>query len=197
MITAAQQKARDCFDLDAAMAALPPEGPHVATTSTRGAAGVRLRACFIADVSDALLREMARETLGAVRCSEQYLDALRVILGNQAHAERYGYTLEMNLRVSFASVNVMRTIIDQMQAAGVAFGSLGTYGLGRSQVVRCFSGRAGGHMDPAEELEFRDRQQEAEDDIRREAAEVRGEFPNHSENRPDPYLTITAADVPF
>ena len=196
-LTEKQRAARAAFDLDAAMAALPPEGPACPSLSDRGAAGVRLRACFVADISDALLREMARETLGAVRCSEQYLDALRVILGNQAQAEKYGYVLEMNQRVSFASPNVMRTIIDQMQAAGVSFGSVGGYGQGRSQVVQCFSGKVGSHRGPVAELEHRDRQQEAEDDARREAAEARGEFPHRKVGEMDPYMLITDADVPY
>jgi hypothetical protein len=140
---------------------------------------------------------MARETLGAVRCSEQYLDALRIILGNQAQAEKYGYVLEMNQRVSFASPKVMRTIIDQMQAAGVSFGSVVGLGSGRSQVVQCFSGKVGGHMSPAEELEHRDRKQEAEDDVRREAAIARGEFPRSTPGQADPYQFITEADVPY
>ena len=196
-MTDAQRKARESFDLDTAMAALPPDGPGRVPTSDRGAAGVRLRACYVADISDDLLREMARETLGATRCSEQYLDALRVILGNQAQAEKYGYVLEMNQRVSFASQKVMRTIIDQMQAAGVSFGSVVGLGAGRSQVVQCFSGKVGSHRDPVAELEHRDRQQEAADDIRREAAMARGEFPGPQENRPDPYQFITEADVPY
>ena len=91
-----------------------------------------------ADISDDLLREFARDTLGAQRCSEQYLDALRVVLGNQAHAERWGYVLEMNVRVPFASVQTMRTIIQQMQKAGITFGRLVALGQGRSQEVQCF-----------------------------------------------------------
>ena len=197
MITDAQRKARESFDLDTAMAALPPDGPGRVPTSDRGAAGVRLRACYVADISDDLLREMARETLGATRCSDQYLDALRVILGTQAKAEKYGYVLEMNQRVSFASQKVMRTIIDQMQAAGVSFGSVVGLGAGRSQVVQCFPGKVGSHRAPVAELEHRDRQQEAADDIRREAAMARGEFPGPQENRPDPYQFITEADVPY
>ena len=192
-----QLQARESFDLDAAMAALPPEGPSRLPTSHRGAAGVRLRACFVVDISDAVLREMARETLGATRCSEQYLDALRVILGNQAEAEKYGYVLEMNQRVSFASQSVMRTIIDQMQAKGISFGSLAGYGQGRSQVVQCFSGKVGGHMSPTAELEHRDRKQEAADDARREAAIARGEFPRCKVGGIDPYKFITDADVPY
>lgn len=192
MITERQQKARESFDLDAAMAALPPEGPAESKTSHKGAAGVRLRACFVADISDVLLREFARETLGAVRCSEQYLDALRVILGNQAEAEKYGYVLEMNQRVSFASPAVMRTIIEQMQAAGISFGSANGYGQGRSQVVQCFSGNVGGHMRPIEELEYRNRRQEAADDARCEVANARCNV-----GVIDPYKFITEADVPY
>ena len=196
-ITESQRMARESFNLDAAMAALPRNGPSPTFISPKGAAGVRLRACYVADISDALLREFARETLGATRCSEQYLDALRIVLGNQAEAEKYGYVLEMNQRVDFAPQRVMRTIIDQMQAAGVSFGSVVGLGSGRSQVVQCFPGKSGGHMSAADELEYRDRRQEAADDVRREAAISRGEFPRSKVADVDPYQFITDADVPY
>ena len=197
MITDAQRKARESFNLDAAMAALPPDGPPRLQTSDRGAAGVRLRACFVADVSDELLREMARETFGAVRCSEQYLDALRIVLGNQADAEKHGYTLEMNRRVDFASEQVMRTIIDQMQAAGVSFGSPVGLGHGRKQRVQCFAAERGPHMSPADELEHMDRKQEAADDARLAAALARGYDPFNRPDLLDHCRHIEAADVPY
>lgn len=197
MITERQRVAREAFCLDDAMAALPPNGPSAISISSKGCAGVRLRACFVADIPDALLRECATETLGTVRCSEQYLDALRVVLGNQAEAVKYGYVLEMNRRVAFAPENVMRTIIDQMQAAGITFGRVVEFGSGRSQVVQCFSGRAMGALRPSEELEDRDRKQEATDDVRREAAVGRGELPCRWVGDADPYQCITDADVPF
>ena len=176
---------------------LPPHGPDVSSISRRGQAGVRLRSCYAADISDDLLREFARDTLGAVRCSEQYLDALRIVLGNQAHAEKYGYTLEMNQRVTFASPRVMRTIINQMQAAGISFGSTVGLGMGRAQAVQCYPGRTGKHQSPADELEFRDRRQEAEDDARRGAAEARGEFSLAAGNVADAFHRIPAHEVPY
>ena len=117
-LTDKQRAARASFDLDAAMAALPPAGPSFTRS---GAAGVRPRPDIVAIIPDDLLREFARETLGAVRCSAQYLGALRIVLGNQAKAERLGFVLELNQRNDFASPKVMRTIIGQMQTAGISW----------------------------------------------------------------------------
>lgn len=196
-----QQQARDAFDLDAAMAALPPAGPSL-PTSDRGAAGVRLRAYLVADISDDLLREFARDTLGAQRCSEQYLDALRVVLGNQADAERHGYVLEMNRRVTFAPERVVRTIIDQMHAAGITFGRVVRVGDGRSQLVQCFASRGGRPaMDdntPTDvataELEALYRREEAQNDARQRVAIRRGQLPAADA---DPWPFITDDDVPY
>lgn len=150
-LTEAQRRAREAFDLDAAMDALPAHSP-TAAGSFKGAAGVRLRPHLVADISDDLLREFARETLKAARMSEPYLDALRVVLGNQAEAARLGYTLEMNVRVPFAPVGIMRTIIGQMKRAGITHGSLVLLGSGRTQVVQCFAAEQHRHADAAEEL---------------------------------------------
>lgn len=188
---------RESFNLESALESLPPEGPEQSSFSIRGQAGVRLRACYVADISDALLRDFARETLGATRCSEQYLDALRIVLGNQAQSEKYGYTLEMNQRVSFAPPRVMRTIIDQMQAAGISFGSVVGLGMGRSQAVQCYPGRTGRHLSPAADLEFRNRRQEAWDDDGREAAAAQGESPTRSENEASAFHRIPAHEVPY
>jgi hypothetical protein len=133
------RRARAAFDLDVCMAQLDMDYPPTGRPqSTNGAAGVRLRAHLKADISDDRLREFARDTLGAKRCSATYLNALQIVLGNQADAEQKRYTLEMNRRVSFAPQRVMRTIIDQMQAAGVTFGSVVGLGEGRAQTVQCF-----------------------------------------------------------
>lgn len=196
-----QQQARDAFDLDAAMAALPPAGPAL-PTSERGAAGVRLRGYLVADISDELLREFARDTLGAQRCSEQYLDALRVVLGNQADAERHGYVLEMNQRVSFAPARVMRTIIDQMHAAGITFGRVVRLGEGRSQLVQCFASDGGrpsmgdntAPADAAAELEVMYRREEAQNDARQRAAIEHGRFSTASIV---PWPFISEEDVPY
>ena len=207
-ITAAQRRAREAFDLDAAMAALPPPGPFIPTTNHRGQAGVRLRAHLVADISDDLLREFARDTLGAERCSEQYLDALRAVLGNQADAERYGYALEMNQRVTFVSPKVMRQIINQMQAAGISFGSVVGLGKGRSQVVQCYWRDPGILTDTTprevaeDALERMCRATEATDDARRARDTAGGICEQqakatgwHCAGHPD--LTITDADVTY
>lgn len=190
-----QRRACESFDLEATLAALPPYSPAVDTApSVRGAAGVRLRGHLVADVSDELLREMARTTLGAVRCSEQYLDALRVVLGNQAEADRYGYVLELNQRVSFAPARVMRTIIDQMQAAGVTFGVLVSLGQGRTQVVQCYRGKGQQqNSDPGRALALQDRCYEAEADGRRDVALTLGTLAT----TPNRYAHIRPEEVPY
>ena len=133
------------FNLERVLAGLPPWGSlkerEFQVQPSRGQAGVRLRGDLRTDIPEGLLREMARETLGAVRCSQQYLDALRVVLGNQALAERHGYRLEMNVRVTFTTARTMRTILDQMAAAGLTFGKQVSLGQGRVQVVQCFHRR--------------------------------------------------------
>lgn len=137
--TTAQQAARDGFDLDAAMAALsayrslpalqpPADGRH------------RLQPGLRSGLTAHELRELARE-LGAQRASTQYLDALCIVVGNQARAQRFGYVLELNVRVPFTSERTMRTILRQTKAAGITFGRIVPLGQGRSQVVQCF-GRA-------------------------------------------------------
>jgi hypothetical protein len=194
-ISPAALKARQGFDLDAAMEALPPA--NALKTSDRGAAGVRLRAQLKSDISEDLLREFARDTLGAKRCSAVYLNALRIVLGNQADAEQKGYVLELNRRVSFAPEKVMRTILGQMQAAGITFGSAVGLGEGRAQTVQCFdnSERVPYLRDnvasavAAAALERIDRAQEAKDDARR-AAEGKDWSCGLD-------LGITDADVPY
>lgn len=127
------------FDFDAAWDALPPPVACPApAVRVKGAAGHRLRADLRASWPEPLLKEFARETLGAVRIRSGYLDALRVVLGNQAHAERHGYTLEQNIRVDFATERVMRTINEQMHAAGITQDRTVGLGVGRVQSVRCF-----------------------------------------------------------
>ncbi|MGC4059615.1 MAG: hypothetical protein QM749_01640 [Aquabacterium sp.] len=136
-----QQQARERFDLDEAMAALPVEPPKVRTTI--GAAGYRLNGKASARISEDLLRGFANDTLGAIRISSKYLDALRVVLGNQAQAERHGHILEMNIRNDFiCPERVMRTIIDQMKAVGITAGRKVSLGANRSQVVQVFESRA-------------------------------------------------------
>lgn len=159
-------RARETFDLEAAMLALPPATPH---TTTSGNVGTRLRPYLVADISDDLLREYAREVLGAQRCSAQYLTTLRIVLGNQAHAERMGYPLEMNLRVSFAPERVMRTIIDQMKAAGIIEGVPVRLGQGRIQTVQRYTRKvfavAPRNLNPEAELAQMYREEEAASDL--------------------------------
>ena len=138
-MNASAQAAQENFDFDAAWAALPPPSVTFAEGSAEGAAGRRLQGRFRSTISEPLLREFARYVLKAQRLRPGYLDALWVVLGNQAHAECGGYTLEQNLRVDFASVQEMRTINDQMRAAGITKDHVVTLGAGRVQVVQCFT----------------------------------------------------------
>lgn len=71
------------------------------------------------DYPEALLREWASETLGAVRCSAGYLAALRIVLGNMARADRYGATLHLSADVPFTTRATMRTILKQIHGAGL------------------------------------------------------------------------------
>ncbi len=79
-----------------------------------------------ADYPDALLREWAKESLGADRCSSEYFDALRVILGNMARADRHAARLQLTQTVQcgydqkpFATRQTMRTILGQLVDAGL------------------------------------------------------------------------------
>lgn len=138
-LTPAQVLARTVFDLDEAIASLPPKQPY--EPPQMGGAGVRLRGHLTCSPSEDLLREFARQELGCQRISAKYLAALRVVLGNQAQAERGRYTLEMNLRTTFAPERVMRTIIDQMREVGITEGVQVSLGAGKAQTVQCFNRR--------------------------------------------------------
>lgn len=174
----------ESFDVDAFLAGLPPwrefQEPRARDTDryARGSAGQRLRASLAAKVSDEMLREIARDTLGAVRCSQKYLDALRIVLGNQAHAEEFGYLLEMNTRTDFATEKVMRTILGQMEQAGITFKKLVVLGHGRSQAIHCFR-RCAARRDPEDVLNALLRRTEGECSV------------------DDSPTTIQAEDVPY
>ncbi len=134
----------------------PSEGRH------------RLRKDLQSGLRDEDLRALALD-LGAQRTGRQYLDALCIVIANQARAERFGYVLELNVRAPFTSERTMRTILGQMKAAGITYGRVVQLGQGRSQVVQCF-GRARpacADEDGPEELERSYREVEAEAEARR------------------------------
>lgn len=133
------QSAQDHFDFDAVWAALPRPSNPPPQVSPEGAAGRRLQGHLRSDLPDPVLRDFARDILGACRIRSGYLEALRVVLGNQAQAERWGYTLEQNCRVAFASFQEMRTINAQMKAAGITKEQVVALGAGRVQTVQCFT----------------------------------------------------------
>lgn len=70
--------------------------------------------------------------------NEGYLSSLRIVLGNQAHAERTGQALEMNIRSEAGSERTLRTIIDQMKGAGITERRTVFLGQGRRQEVQCY-----------------------------------------------------------
>lgn len=137
-------------------AGLPP-----ATTKhpqgLEGAAGRRFQGHLVTTAPETLLEDFARDELGAVRLNDKYRHALRVVLGNQAEAERKGYVLEQNIDVDFASPRTMRTINGQMNAVGVTVGQRVGLGSGRVQTVQCFtpSGMAPPLLDLCDVLRWR------------------------------------------
>jgi len=110
---------------------------------------------------DGLLRDFAVNELGAKRCSKQYLQALRQVLGNQAQAEKNGSLLEMNLRGDISSERTMRTLIDQFNEAGITFRKPRTTSGGHSQMMTYYNGRFRGILDAADEYEMMMRDEEA------------------------------------
>ncbi len=136
VLTEAQVEARARFDLDAVMAGLPEN--VVEPKSALGALGVKLDAKHTVDMTDAELDEFARSSLGAQRIRPEYREALRIVLGNQAAAERGRYVLEQNQRVGFASERVMRTINEQMNKANITVGRKAYLGGKKVSTIQCF-----------------------------------------------------------
>ncbi len=129
----------------------------------QGAAGRKLQACHVSTIPAALLEDFARKSLDAKRLNADYLAALRIVLGNQAHAERDGVDLELNHEVAFASARTMRTIIDQMRAKAITTGKSVSLGKGKRQEIQCFLGKRESRQrwhDPAKELEWHYRRRE-------------------------------------
>lgn len=128
-------------ELEAFMEALPPPPIPASRPSLYGRIGKRVQEHMRTALPEDDLREFAREVLGAQRMSAAYLDALRITLGNQAHAERYRVLLELNIKTPHApsiTERTMRTIIDQMTDAGITQGVHVGLGEGRAQVVQGF-----------------------------------------------------------
>lgn len=164
-LTEEQRSARDAIDLDAAIDALP--APEADTTRATARTSGRWRADLKSSFPEDLLREYATTVLQARRMSAQYLNALRVVLGNQAEAERRGYALELNRRVSFAPERVMRTIVDQMKAAGLTSSRLALLGQGRVQIVQRYAPPPRRKGAAESELELLYRKAEVDDEARR------------------------------
>lgn len=89
------------------------------TASHRPRFCLRLSTTWRTDYPECLLREWVTATLAASRCSADYLEALRVVLGNMALADRLGSRLWMGATQCFASRQVLRTILLQLHAAGL------------------------------------------------------------------------------
>jgi hypothetical protein len=80
---------------------------------------MKLQAQHKTNYPDQLLRQFATETLKAKRCSDQYMDALRVVLGNLSLADRIGLKVRLTIDVPFTGQSTMRTIISQFKEAGL------------------------------------------------------------------------------
>lgn len=87
---------------------------------------MQLRPDVTGNYPEALLREWAQDELGAKRCSDDYLKALRVVLANVARADRHAASLELsatavcaNGEKPFATRQTLRTLLRQLVAAGL------------------------------------------------------------------------------
>ncbi len=68
---------------------------------------------------ESTLREWAEQALGAQRCSEKYLEALRIVLGNMSRADRHGAMLRLSTTEAFTTRQTMRTLLEQLTSAGL------------------------------------------------------------------------------
>lgn len=69
---------------------------------------------------EALVRQYAGETLGALRMSRGYVDALGAVLGTFAEADRHGQEVRLSQRMAqYGSPQTLRTIQSQMAGAGL------------------------------------------------------------------------------
>lgn len=169
-------------ELELFIEALPPLPAPVSRPPLYGCIGKRVQEHMRATLPEDDLRGFAREVLGAQRMSAAYLEALRIILGNQAHAERYRIPLELNIKTPYApsvTERTMRTIIDQMTDAGITRGVHVGLGSGRVQVVQGFF-----PITPRPDLEAQLRMDEA---------------PQPERPEPAPHIPAsnTEEDVPF
>jgi hypothetical protein len=169
-------------EFEALWDSLPPPPVPERTHPLKGSLGKRVQEHMRTTLPEPDLREFAREVLGAKRMSAAYLEALRITLGNQAHAERYGRPLEMNIKTPHApsiTERTMRTIIEQMTDAGIIQGVRVGLGEGRTQVVQRF-------FQPCPRPDL-------------EALRRLDETPHLGHSAPAAYMpvSITEADVPF
>ncbi len=123
----------------------------------------KLSTNYAARCPDHVLIDFAKHTLGMQRCRADSMDALRVILGNQAHAEQIGGRLRLSRTAGFASEQTVRTLIDRFVDAGLARKERLTCARGRTNDIAVFKGvpQDRGHYD--HEYIRLQRAQEAED----------------------------------
>lgn len=96
---------------------------------------------------EALLRAFATATLGAQRCSDDYLSALRVVLGNMSLADRIGVPLKLRIAVDFATPRTMRTLIHQLARAGFLHDDKWVGFRGHLHESKVYRGRMGTPLD--------------------------------------------------
>jgi hypothetical protein len=131
-----------------------------------GSSGLSLSQTHKARWSDDLLRDFAVQTLGAKRCSVQYLETLRCVLGNMAEADRLGCVLWLSRRsadrLDAGSARTLRTISEQFIKAGICHLMHLRRG-GFVSLTAAYRGDSVRLTDAAEELERVQRSQEEKD----------------------------------
>lgn len=133
---------------------------------TGTSAGMRLSQTHRTTWPEDLLRDFAVQTLGVQRCSRQYLDALRYVLGNMAEADRLGSVLWMSRRsaerLKGVSDNTLRAIGTQLIKAGLCTLLPRRQG-GFVSLTVAYRGASVRLKDAAKELERVERSQEEKD----------------------------------
>lgn len=113
-------------------------------------------------IPEDLLRDFARDSLKAKRCSVTYLEALRRILWHLHMAELEGREVRISTADGFGSVRSVRTITDQLAASGATYRRAARTSSAHSQVMSFFKGAPDRPKGPPASL-YQDAQQEQED----------------------------------
>lgn len=91
----------------------------------------KLRAPAQSKERELLVREYAKDTLGAQRVSHGYLEALGTVLGAFAEADRAAVEVRLSQRMTkYGTPQTLRTIQTQMETAGVLTREVRSQGFG-------------------------------------------------------------------